>query len=181
MAILALDIATHMGWAILDERSPDLPFLGSVRFPSDKDEIGRSANALWRFLEERHAMHGGLKHIIFEAQHAAAKMDMHVLKRLVGLAAVTEMFADRHGAICYEVSIGTWRKHAFGTGNMKREIAKQRAMEGCRALGFDPANDNEAEAFFILDYFVALRNRHGARIPVPWRDRNFFSREAARR
>jgi hypothetical protein len=193
MAVLALDIATTTGWAILDPRTPDRPFLGSVRFPSDPQEIGRSGVALLRFLEEREAMHGGFSDVIFEAQHAAGKIDIHVLARLLGLAAVVETWAydaeNRKDAAgrklqrpkIYAVHIGTWRKHAFGTGRMNREEAKRRAMEECRALGFDPSNDNEAEAFFILDYYVSLQNKHGARIPQPWRDNAFFDRSGAQR
>jgi hypothetical protein len=196
MTIVALDIATHMGWALLDPQSPERPFLGSIRFPSDVEEIGRAAESLRVFLADRHQMHGGLTHIVFEAQHVAGTkkrtlpdgtkvetggMNMKVLERLLGLAAMTEWFAHRVGAQCYKVHIGTWRKHAFGNGHMKRAEAKQRAMEECRALGFDPRNDNEAEAFFILDYYVNLRNRQGDRIAMPWRDNAFFTRQGAKR
>jgi hypothetical protein len=83
---LALDIATTTGWSILDGGSPDRPFLGSVRFPSDRGEIGRAAEALRCFLAERHQMHGGFTDIVFEAQHVAGKMDMNVLHRLIGLS-----------------------------------------------------------------------------------------------
>jgi hypothetical protein len=163
------------------ERSPDRPFLGSVRFPSDRGEIGRAAEALRCFLAERHQMHGGFTDIVFEAQHVAGKMDMNVLHRLIGLATMAEWFAHRIGARCYTVPIGSWRKHAFGNGHMKRDEAKRRAMEECRALGFDPSNNNEAEAFFVLDYYIALRNKHGAGIPQPWRDNSFFDRTGAKR
>lgn len=196
MAILALDIATTTGWAILDTRTPDRPFIGTIRLPSDVQEIGRAAENLRQFLAERHQMHGGLEHIVFEAQHVAGKrkvrqpdgsmvetggMNIHVLRRLIGLSAMTEWFAFKVGAKCYDVSIASWRKHAFGNGRMKRDEAKERAMQECRALGFDPSNDNEAEAFFILDYYVALRNKHGAGIPRPWRDAAFFNLDGAKR
>jgi hypothetical protein len=181
MAILALDIATTTGWALLDPRTPDRPYLGSVRFPSDPGEIGRAAENMRQFLADRHQMHGGLEHIVFEAQHVAGKMDMKVLNRLIGLATMVEWFAYRIDAKCYTVPIGSWRKHAFGTGHMKRDEAKRRAMEECRALSFDPTNDNEAEAFFVLDYYIALRNKHGAGIAQPWRDNAFFDRSGAQR
>lgn len=186
MAIVALDIATHMGWAILDERSPDRPFLGSVRFPNDVGEIGRAAEALREFLADRHRMHGGLTDIVFEAQHVGGKIDINVIQRLIGLGAMAEWFAYKVNARCYSVHIGTWRKHAFGTGHMTRDAAKRLAMEGARGLGFDPSNDNEAEAFFILDYYLHLRNRHlrgnaKPEIPMPWRDNAFFNPEAGRR
>lgn len=180
-AIVALDIATTTGWAILDDRTPNRPFLGSITFPSDPGEIGRAAEALRQFLADRHAMHGGLTHIVFEAQHAAGKLNMAVLNRLIGLGAMAEWFAYKVNAKCFTIPIGSWRKHAFGTGHMKRDDAKRRAMEECRVLGFDPSNDNEAEAFFVLDYYIALRNKHGAHIAQPWRDNAFFDRSGATR
>ncbi len=194
--IVALDIATHMGWSLLDTSTPDKPYLGSVRFPSDPEEIGRAAEALRQFLSDRHQMHGGITDIIFEAQHVAGTtkrtlgdgtkvetggMNMKVLERLLGLAAMTEWFAHRIGARCYKVHISTWRKHAFGTGRLNRVEAKEKAMVECRALGFDPNNDNEAEAFFILDYYVNLRNKSGDKIAMPWRDNAFFTRQALKR
>lgn len=198
MAILALDIATTTGWALLDDRTPSRPFLGTLQLPKDPDEVGRAGVALAQFLFDRHAMHGGLEHIVFEAQHVAGTskrrlpngdvvetggMNMKVLERLLGLAGVVEYFAahPKIQAKCYKVAIATWRKHAFGNGRMNRLEAKQRAMEECRALGFDPSNDNEAEAFFILDYYVNLRNKHGAGIEMPWRDNAFFTRQGRKR
>ncbi len=181
-AIVALDIATHMGWALLDTDAPDRPYLGSVRFPNDKGEIGRAAEALRQFLSDRHKMHGGITDLVFEAQHVATgKIDINVVQRLLGLSGMAEWFAYRIDARCYSVAIGTWRKHAFGTGHLKREEAKRMAMEQCRALGFDPSNDNEAEAFFILDYYVNLRNKFGAKIATPWRDNAFFNPTAGAR
>jgi hypothetical protein len=191
-AIVALDIATTMGWALLDDRTPERPFLGSIKFPSDPDEVGRAAENMRKFLADRHAMHGGLLHIVFEAQHVAGTkkttlpdgskvetggMNMKVLARLLGLAAMAEWFAHVVGAKCYKVEIATWRKHAFGNGRMKRQESKERAMEECRALGFDPPNHDAAEAFFILDYYISLRNRNGAGIAMPWRDNAFFNRQ----
>lgn len=196
MSILALDLATKTGWAILDDRTPDRPYLGTLSLPNDPEEIGRAAEVFRQFLADRHTMHGGLTHIVFEAQHVAGTkktilgdgtrvetggMNIHVLRRLIGLATMAEWFAFKVEAKCYDVAIATWRKHAFGNGRMNRQEAKERAMEECRALGFDPTNDNEAEAFFILDYYVALRNKHGAGIPQPWRDKAFFDRSGARR
>lgn len=178
MAILALDIATKLGWALYDD-SFERPFLGSIQFPRDPQEIGRAAEKLREFLADRHTMHGGLTDIVFEAQHVAGKIDINVLRKLIGLAAITEWFAHRVGAQCFLVHIGTWRKHAFGTARLDRNEAKMRAMSECRRLGFDPADDNAAEAFFILDYYLSLKAKAGAPIKMPWRDNNFFLRLGA--
>lgn len=181
MAILALDIATTTGWALLDKRAPDRPYLGSIRFPSDPQQIGRAAESMRQFLEERHKMHGGLTDIIFEAQHVGGKIDINVIQRLIGLGAIVEWVAHCIGARCYVVHIGTWRKHAFGTGRLTRQEAKTRAMEECRRLGFDPQNDNEAEALLILDYYLHLKAQADKSVRLPWREASFFTNELARR
>lgn len=181
MAILALDLATKTGWALLDPRTPDRPFLGTVDCSGPPGEIGRAAEALRVFLADRHAMHGGLVHVVYEAQHIAGRVNANTAERLYGLATMAEWFAFKVNAECYKLHIGTWRKHAFGTGHMKRAEAKDRAMLECRALGFDPMNDNEAEAFFILDCFIAKRNKEGGNTPQPWRDNAFFDRSGLKR
>lgn len=182
-SVLALDIATKTGWALWDPQYPQRPYLGSIRLPADVQEIGRAGSAMVQFLTDRHQMHGGLSHIVFEAQHVAGgKIDIHVIARLLGLAGIVEWFAHEIRATCYSVHISTWRKHALGSGNLTRERAKLLAMQEARRLGMDPGNDDEAEAFCILDYYLALREKKGdASVSRPWRDAAFLNPKAGAR
>jgi hypothetical protein len=50
------------------------------------------------------------------------------------------------------VPVGTIKRHATGNGNAN----KQAVIAAVRALGFDPADDNEADALALLHW--ALRN-----------------------
>jgi len=181
MAILALDIATTTGWAILDPRTPDRPYLGTLQLPADPQQVGRAADGMFKFLQERHRMHGGFTDIVFEAQHVGGKIDINVVQRLVGLGAIVEWVAYCISARCYVVHIGAWRKHAFGTARLDRKTAKSRALEECRRMGFDPQNDNEAEAMLILDYYMHLKNKADRSIRLPWREASFFTNELAKR
>jgi Holliday junction resolvasome RuvABC endonuclease subunit len=50
------------------------------------------------------------------------------------------------------VPVGTIKRHATGNGNANKEAV----IAAVRALGFDPADDNEADALALLH--CALRN-----------------------
>jgi Holliday junction resolvasome RuvABC endonuclease subunit len=42
--------------------------------------------------------------------------------------------------------VGTWKRHACGKGN----ASKQEVIAAMRERGFEPADDNEADAIAIL-------------------------------
>lgn len=185
--VLAMDIATKMGWALHKPGMPK-PFFGTVQFPSSPLLVGESMEAMREFLTRQHELHGGLTDIIFEAQHVATQkkkrkdgseetrtIDMNVIRKLIALAAMAEWFAHCIGARCFQVHIGTWRKHFCGTGKLTRDRAKQIAMDEARRLGIDPPDDNAAEACGILDYYLSIRRINRAPYPVPWRDVGFFA------
>ena len=44
------------------------------------------------------------------------------------------------------------RKHFIGRGDLKRDAAKARTMERCQRLGWQIANDNEADACAVWDF-----------------------------
>ena len=50
------------------------------------------------------------------------------------------------------VPVGTIKRHGPGRGNADKDAV----IAAVRALGFDPADDNEADALALLDW--ALRN-----------------------
>lgn len=184
--VLAMDIATKMGWALHKPGMPK-PFFGTVQFPRTPELVGEAMEQMRQFLERQHTLHGGLTDVIFEAQHVSTQkrkrkdggedirsIDINVIRKLIALGAMAEWFAHCVGARCYCVHIGTWRKHFCGRGNLNREQAKMLAMDECRRLGIDPPDDNAAEACGILDYYLSIRRIGGKPYPVPWRDVGFL-------
>lgn len=193
-AVLALDIATKTGWA-LHKPGMERPFFGTLQLASTPGEVGEPMNGLYAFLLEQHRLHGGIAHFVFEAQHvgfnrrkktdaagnevAISGMDPKVLKKLYALAGMVEWFAHcvKPAGVnrnCWEVHIGTWRKHFLGRGNLNRERAKITAMDECRRIGIFPPDDNAAEAMGILDYFLSIKRLGGKPWPRPWRDVGLF-------
>ena len=51
--------------------------------------------------------------------------------------------------------VGTIKRHVTGKGNADKDAV----IAAVRALGFDPADDNEADALALLDWAL----RHGGR------------------
>lgn len=172
--VLAMDIATRMGWALHKPGMPR-PFFGTVQFARTPEEVGLPMEQMRQFLTDQHQLHGGLTDIVFEAQHVVGgKIDINVIRKLISLAAMAEWFAHCIKARCFLVHIAQWRKHFCGSGRLDRERAKMVAMDECRRIGIDPPDDNAAEAMGILDYYLSLRRIDGAPYPRPWRDVAFF-------
>lgn len=166
---LALDLATVTGWAV-HSTGMDRPFLGSLRLPPNPQVIGPAAAALWQFLLDQHTMHE-FTHIVFEAQHVGAKVDINVVYKLIALGGVTEFFAHQAGVKCYKVHIASWRKHFIGKGSgLARAQAKQRCIAECERYGWSTIDDNAAEACGILDYFLTMLPGDQR----PWRDKTFM-------
>jgi hypothetical protein len=70
---------------------------------------------------------------------------------LAHLTAWTEMFKIPYRG----VPVGTIKRHATGRGNADKDAV----IAAVRALGFDPVDDNEADALALLNWAL----KHGGR------------------
>jgi Holliday junction resolvasome RuvABC endonuclease subunit len=59
-------------------------------------------------------------------------------------------WAELHGIPCEGVPVGTIKRHATGKGNASKEAM----IAAARARGFNPADDNEADAIALLLWAV---------------------------
>lgn len=176
MTVLALDLASQCGWALYS-KGMERPFFGSERVKRPNGTNGEALERLRKHVADLHGMHQ-LTDIVFEAQHIGGKVDPQTVYLLIGMGAFVEWFAHRVGARCFQIDIGTWRKHFLGRGTFQsrgkvsaRDQAKQRALDVCAGLGWHPQDDNAADAAGVLDYYLslpAMERIHGVR---PWRDR----------
>lgn len=176
LSILALDIATNLGWA-LHKPGMERPFFGSVRLRGGSKDIGLPAEDLRQFLVDKHKLYG-FSHLVFEAQHLVKRTNVDTSYRLMALGGMAEWFAFRIGAHCYKIEIGKWRKHFIGRGGgFKRDPAtkhylpghdpKKLALQTCAEYGWHTDSEDAAEACGILDYFLTLLPGEYHR---PWRD-----------
>jgi Holliday junction resolvasome RuvABC endonuclease subunit len=170
-SILTLDIATTTGWANYRVSSREL-LSGTFRLPKTAEDIGRFASEYW----DRLAVLCGQTEpdiVIFEAPVLPPRTQITTLRKLYGLAAVTEMYCHRDKIQCREAHNGTVRKHFIGKSTRAgRDQLKAMVMVACKARGWSPADDNEADALAILDWWC---DRMGVR--TPWHRPIFYPQQ----
>lgn len=177
--VLALDLATVTGWA-LHEPGMERPYFGAIKLPGKPGDIGMRADALERWLRHQYQLRR-FTHIVFEAQHVAAALNMDTVNMLIGLGTIVQKFAFQVKALCYNVDKSEWRKHFIGRGSgFKRYVLpngkkgnylpgqdpKELAIRQCARYGWHTDVADAAEACGILDYFLTMVPDH----PRPWRD-----------
>jgi Holliday junction resolvasome RuvABC endonuclease subunit len=151
-AILALDLGQKTGWAV---RNADGAIAsGTVEFkPERLESVGMIYLRFRAWLQEVDETAGGIGAVYFEeirfhrgvtAAHAYGGFLAH-------LTAWAEMLKIPYRG----VPVGTIKRHVTGRGNADKDAV----IAAVRALGFDPADDNEADALALLDWAL----EHGGR------------------
>jgi hypothetical protein len=152
--LLALDVASRTGWAF--GKVGDAPSSGSIAFAQPGSSIAaKSGNALkWslEFLQDLRP-----DEIVIEAPIALKKHDnRNILDVVIGLPVAIKGVAFRLGIHkLTEVNAIDVRMFFLGR-NPKRDEAKRATIQRCRDLGFDVADDNEADAIAIWFYRSAI-------------------------
>ena len=148
--VLALDLGTTTGWAI---RGFDgLITSGTVSFKTSRyDGGGMRYLRFTNWLTEIDRLSGPIEAIYFEEVRRHAGTDAaHVFG---GLLAVLTSWGELRGVPYQGVPVGTIKKHATGKGNAN----KQAMIDAARKRGFNPADDNEADAIAILLWAMETR------------------------
>jgi Holliday junction resolvasome RuvABC endonuclease subunit len=152
--LLALDLGTTTGWAL---RTADgATTSGTAEFRLDRWQSGGM-----RFLRFKHWLTevkhqaGGIDLVVYEQVRAHAGVD--AAHAYGGWLAILTAWCDHHGIAYQGVPVGTVKRHATGKGNAAKDVI----IAAIRARGFDPADDNEADAIAILLW--ALETRGGVR------------------
>lgn len=144
--ILALDLGTHCGWAMLLD--------------------GRRISGLWDFASRRHEG-GGMRFVRFRAELATLHPECVYYEEVVrhlGTAAahIYGGMVAMLGAWCESAKVpyqgihwATIKRHATGKGNANKEAMIAAARE---RLGYEGQSDDEADALWLLDF--ALTTYH---------------------
>ena len=146
--ILALDLGTTTGWALRGRDGTVTS--GSVSFKPQRFEGGGMRFLRFkRWLTEIKQCSDGLDEVVFEEVRRHASTDAaHVYG---GFLATLTAWCEHHGIPYQGVPVGTIKRHATGRGNANKEAM----MAAIRALGHQPADDNEADALALLDFALA--------------------------
>ncbi|MGA0615912.1 hypothetical protein [Paracoccus sp. KR1-242] len=155
--ILFLDLATQMGWC---EGAPEArPVSGTMRLgrkgATDAEVFGTMMAWIGdRLSEKRYAR------VVFEAPVGpgmAGKTQFKTARRLGGLCAIVEAVCHLTGHPVYQASASSIRKQVLGDG--RPENPKEAVIAHVQSLGFQPKDDNEADAIAGWLYACAVQDQ----------------------
>jgi hypothetical protein len=142
-SFLALDLGTTTGWAVRTARCRILHGTAEFR-PSRYEGGGMRYLRFGNWLDQTLEITGGVDAVYFEEIRRHAGTDAaHVHG---GLLATLTSWCEAQSIPYSGVPVGTWKRHACGKGN----AGKHDVIAAMRERGFEPADDNEADAVAIL-------------------------------
>ncbi len=140
-AILAFDLGTQTGWALLTE--------GRVFSGSESFHTSRFSGGGMRFLRFRHFLDSlkqkaDIKAVYFEEVRRHLGVDAaHIYG---GFLAHLTAWCEDHEIPYQGVGVGTIKRHATGKGN----ASKEEIITAIKVKGFNPVDDNEADSLALL-------------------------------
>jgi len=148
ITILALDLGTTTGWALLDGSGHITS--GSESFRPQRFEGGGMRYLRFRrWISEVQESVSEIQFLCFEEVRRHVGVDAaHVYG---GLLATLTAWCEHHQIPYQGVPVGTIKKHATGKGN----AGKADVITAIRARGYDPVDDNEADALALLNWAIA--------------------------
>ena len=152
--ILALDLGSTTGFAIAGADG-DITS-GTAEFRLDRWQSGGMRFLRFkRWLTEIKNQVGGLDLVVYEQVRNHAGVD--AAHAFGGWLAILTAWCDHHEIAYQGVPVGTIKRHVTGKGNAD----KAAVIAAIRARGFNPADDNEADALAILLW--AIETQGGVR------------------
>ena len=147
--ILALDLGTTTGWALRDPAGSITHGFASFK-PQRFEGGGMRFLRFKRWLTEiKGTTDNGIDAVYFEEVRRHLGVDAaHVYG---GLMATLTAWCEHHQIPYQGVPVGTIKKHATGKGN----AGKAEMIAAAKARGFDPVDDNHADALALLDWAMA--------------------------
>ena len=143
--ILCLDLATTTGFAL--RRADGRIESGEVSFSLKKDEgQGRRYVKFRAWLLEQKQAQPDLAELVYEQVMGHGAHNVIAAHVYGGLLATLQAFGEHHGIAYRGIGVSTIKKRFAGHGN----ATKGDMIAQCRALGFSPAGDNEADAIALL-------------------------------
>lgn len=161
MRILALDFGGDTGWAVGADRA-EQSGTWDVR-PRRGESPGMRYIHLRRRLNEVRAAFPDLRVVVYEQAHQRGG---HATEYAVGCATAMQAWCAEHGLEFAPVHGSKLKKWATGKGN----VGKPRMVAEAKRRGYDPRDDNEADAILLLLH--AAEELSGSAVPPgvgpPW-------------
>lgn len=144
--VLSLDLGTTTGWACKRNDAPIMS--GTVDFKPKRFES--SGMRFVRFRSWLDEICGNIKPEIISFEEVRRHMGVDAAHIYGGLMAVLTEYCVIHGIEYQGVPVGTIKKSFTGKGNAKKDAMIAEAIK----RGFNPADDNEADAIALLLHTV---------------------------
>lgn len=167
-SILALDLATQMGWCEGEPGTGARPFSGTHRLAPAGSTPGAVFGGAVDWLATRLTA-GRYRMIVYEApmDPRHMKTNINTARILLGLPAIVEGIAHQTGHWrVMEASVHDVRKHLLG-GRPSKGDAKRAVIERLRVIGYQPADDNEADAIALWLYACAVAEPRRTQMTSP--------------
>ena len=148
--ILALDLGTTTGWALMTRDSSITS--GTEAFKPHRFEGGGMRFLRFkRWLTEIKQTSDGIDAVYFEEVRRHLGVD--AAHAYGGFMAHLTAWCERHQIPYQGVPVGTIKKHATGKGN----ASKGEMIAAAKIRGHSPADDNEADALALLHFSLGLQ------------------------
>ena len=145
--ILALDLGTKTGWAISLENKQINS--GTIEFkPSRFEGGGMRYLRFKKWLEEINQLTNGVDRVYFEEVRRHIGVD--AAHAYGGFLAYLTSWCEEKKIPYLGIPVKTIKKHITGNGNCKKDAV----IEAVKKLGFNPVDDNEADALALLDLVI---------------------------
>jgi hypothetical protein len=152
--VLALDIASVMGWSM--GRPGKVPTFGNHRLLNHGQPRARAYRSFRLWLDLFMSAHK-VDLIVYESPALPmimqGKTNIDTIKVLTGLAEHLEEWAYERVEL-REASVAQVRAHFLGR-NMKSAVAKPLTITRCKELGWPVTNSDEADACALWDYQIS--------------------------
>jgi hypothetical protein len=145
--ILALDLGTKTGWAIRSQNNQITS--GTKSFQPQRFEGGGMRYLRFgRWLEELNQLGAGIDQIYFEEVRRHLGVD--AAHAYGGFLAHLSSWCEENNIPYLGIPVVTIKKHITNKGN----AGKSQVMIEIKKLGFNPGDDNEADALALLHLVV---------------------------
>lgn len=150
MRVLALDLGMHTGYAIGDGASE--PQSGTMHWKGNGFE--GAGVAFLRFQEWLRCtvLENRIGRVVFEEVRRHPGGGTKAAHVFGGWLAIVGIICESQEVPYSGVGVGAIKKHATGSGN----ATKQDMMAAANARGWEPQDDNEADALWLLDLALSM-------------------------
>lgn len=161
--LLTLDLATSTGFALWQPGNQ--PRLGTKKIPDTGNDVGLFLAKFEDWLLP-FAQTAGVTDVFFEAAYVGPRTTQQVARKLFALGGFTEYLCLKSQLRCYEMQVAQWRRHFIGD-NPRRTDAHRLTKNRCDQLGICYRNQDEADAFGMLDFAAHKLVTAGVSLPQP--------------